>query len=295
MRRNRGFTLIELLVVIAIIALLVSILLPALKGARNASRVAISLSNIRQINTAAAIYQNDHNGKMPLVLAYRRGVGPTAPGNPVLGWCTWSFGGKNPNRAWAAMAHGDIEAADRPLNAYMYPELTLDAPPPPAGLGANAPERTSLQLPAFKDPGDNQSYQRPPGNQWGEPNSGPPITSYDDVGTSYHTNMKWWDQVERLPISFERKFDYGASLVAQSGSYDPARFVWIHDQFADIGANHDDDRFQLVNGHGDINKSVMGYMDGHGAYHPIIPGRRAESYSNSLYTVYFQYFRAPTN
>ena len=54
--RTRGFTLIELLVVIAIIAMLISILLPALGKARAAGRSVVCASGLRQINTAVELY-----------------------------------------------------------------------------------------------------------------------------------------------------------------------------------------------------------------------------------------------
>jgi len=59
---RRGFTLIELLVVISIISLLISLLLPALASAREASRLSICLSNMRQHGIAYAAYMADHNG-----------------------------------------------------------------------------------------------------------------------------------------------------------------------------------------------------------------------------------------
>ena len=60
-----AFTLIELLVVIAIIALLVSILLPALRKSREQGRLAVCMSNMRQIKVAALMYVGNNQGAYP--------------------------------------------------------------------------------------------------------------------------------------------------------------------------------------------------------------------------------------
>jgi prepilin-type N-terminal cleavage/methylation domain-containing protein len=62
MCQRRGFTLIELLVVIAIIALLMSILMPALKRARQQARGVGCQSNLRQWGLMFAMYTQDNNG-----------------------------------------------------------------------------------------------------------------------------------------------------------------------------------------------------------------------------------------
>src|SRR2546423_283731 len=64
-RRGRhllAFTLVELLVVIGIIALLISVLLPALNKARAAAQTAACLSNVRQLVMASMLQAQDHKG-----------------------------------------------------------------------------------------------------------------------------------------------------------------------------------------------------------------------------------------
>jgi prepilin-type N-terminal cleavage/methylation domain-containing protein/prepilin-type processing-associated H-X9-DG protein len=62
---RHGFTLVELLVVIGIIAVLISLLLPALGKARAAARMTQCLSTHRQIMTAMNLYVNENDGFMP--------------------------------------------------------------------------------------------------------------------------------------------------------------------------------------------------------------------------------------
>ena len=73
MKKNKkyhGFTLMELLVVIAIIALLLSILMPALNKAKDAARVVVCLSNLHQIGIASASYLAENNDQYYQYLQY---------------------------------------------------------------------------------------------------------------------------------------------------------------------------------------------------------------------------------
>jgi prepilin-type N-terminal cleavage/methylation domain-containing protein/prepilin-type processing-associated H-X9-DG protein len=64
MKRKTAFTLIELLVVVAIIAVLISLLLPALASARSQAKMVSCLSNLKQWNIVLTLYMQDHQDRL---------------------------------------------------------------------------------------------------------------------------------------------------------------------------------------------------------------------------------------
>ena len=82
MHRRKGFTLIELLVVIAIIALLMSILMPALSKVKEQARTIICRSNLHQYGLAGRMYLDDNDRRFPDTLEWLYSNRPS-------GYCMW--------------------------------------------------------------------------------------------------------------------------------------------------------------------------------------------------------------
>jgi prepilin-type N-terminal cleavage/methylation domain-containing protein/prepilin-type processing-associated H-X9-DG protein len=174
-RQARAFTLVELLVVIGIIALLISILLPALGRAREAAARIVCASNMRQIGTAINMYLAENKSTYPPL--WYPGDYATSGGNTI------DPGGYN----------GTLGPDGRPDNATY---VTLIA----RYLGSNQKNiYAPLDLAVFRCPNDTSqrdlflNSSSPPAPANSPINGG--ILSYTMPGSFQNDTLFWNDRI----------------------------------------------------------------------------------------------------
>ena len=185
-----GFTLVELLVVVSIIALLISILLPSLKKAREQAKVTVCLANLKGIATASLVYASDDSTEAAVPIhASMADPSLDAPQRRLVGAHTW--GGKSGR---------GVEVGDkffwgtgkgrgpshRPLNKFIYKDGFSDFRMDPGPGLANWKNDEKLDLGLFNCPSDT-GYKGIHWQSWRE--SG--LSSYDHYGNSYAANLLW--------------------------------------------------------------------------------------------------------
>jgi prepilin-type processing-associated H-X9-DG protein/prepilin-type N-terminal cleavage/methylation domain-containing protein len=136
---TRAFTLVELLVVIAVIAILASLLLPALSGANRSARFTSCKSNLRQVGLALATYVSDFNAYPPNFV-----VDSGTPNSP--GFKMWAdliepyAGGGKTNANFT----DPVFACPSDMNPYGYNQTGVDPVPFPGDLGLGGYQSVNL-------------------------------------------------------------------------------------------------------------------------------------------------------
>ena len=145
-----GFTLIELLVVIAIVALLIAMLLPAIRQAKEQGVVTQCLSNLRQIGIGFQMYLNDYDQRF---YEFRQSTGPP--------WREFAQGGR---------PHTGV-VDPRPLNVYVERQDGFRCP------GDNGREENpyvAIKPTIFDDTGSSYIFNSPGiSAMWGDTSANP--------------------------------------------------------------------------------------------------------------------------
>jgi prepilin-type N-terminal cleavage/methylation domain-containing protein len=248
-RGHQAFTLIELLVVVAIIALLISILLPSLRDAREQAKVAKCLANYRQITTSSIQYFIDYNDNFPFWLTDANIV------------CSWYWGGKT-SREERANESDFLPIETRPMNKYLMggkvePDLFLEG---------KRVKRTDV--PVCQCPSDmSYSYQSSNWEPGGEANGA--FSCYDDVGTTYQYNLhalfdvQWHDSTASPWGKPGDWNDLGHEIVRDALRKYASSYTMYLDDPMDFAVGT---KTIVVGNHGKFGRHALGFLDGHADY-----------------------------
>ncbi len=187
-RPRTAFTLIELLVVVAIIALLISILLPSLKRAREQAKMVACQASLKGISTAGNTYAASDKSEMSIPVHRLMGIGVGAVGE-------YEYGGKagigEPQQGVDPLSsrwgtQNGRGPATRGLNTVIYKGGFNDYADDPGPNNQNWLNDTTLDVGIFKCPSD-KGYSGHHYTAWQD--SG--LTSYDHYGNSYSASTGW--------------------------------------------------------------------------------------------------------
>lgn len=128
--RERGFTLIELLVVIAIIGILSSVVLASLNSAREKSRDARRIGDIKQLQLALEMYYDSNNGYPTSTAALAPDYIPVQPSDPQTGSAYTYTASSTSNYVLRATLESDHNALDTDIDGTVFSVDCTDSSSP---------------------------------------------------------------------------------------------------------------------------------------------------------------------